>query len=77
MDRLDRLGDARLIARRSTKIAGQSVAVGMALSLVAMAVAASGHLRPAAGALLQELIDLAAIGNALRALRPARRRDPP
>ena len=71
-ERLDRLGDARLIARRSTKIAGQSVAVGITLSLVAMAVAASGHLRPAAGALLQELIDLAAIGNALRALRPAR-----
>lgn len=41
----------------------------MGLSLVAMGVAAAGHLPPLAGALLQEGIDVAVILNALRALR--------
>ncbi len=68
-DRLDRLADAIEIARRSRRIAVQSALVGMGLSLVAMAVAAAGWLPPAAGALLQEGIDVAVIVNALRALR--------
>jgi hemerythrin-like domain-containing protein len=74
-DRLDRLADAMEIARRSRRIAVQSAAVGMGLSVVAMACAAFGLLPPAAGALLQEGIDVAVIVNALRALRvdPARR----
>ena len=68
-DRLDRLADAKLIARRSRRIAVQSAGVGMGLSLVAMGFAAFGLLPPAVGALLQEGIDLAVILNALRALR--------
>ncbi len=68
-DRLDRLADAMDIARWSRRIAVQSAVVGMTLSLLAMAVAALGWLPPAAGALLQEGIDLAVILNALRALR--------
>ena len=72
VDRLDKLVDALRIARRSRRIAVQSMAVGMGLSLAAMAVAALGWLPPLAGALLQELIDVAAIANALRALRPGR-----
>jgi cation transport ATPase len=40
----------------------------MGLSFAAMAVAAFGYLPPVAGALLQEVIDLAVILNALRAL---------
>lgn len=68
-DRLDRLADAMDIARWSRRIAVQSAAVGMGLSLVAMVVAALGWLPPAAGALLQEGIDVAVILNALRALR--------
>lgn len=68
-DRLDRLADAMLIARRSRRIALQSAVIGMGLSLVAMGFAAFGLLAPAAGALLQEVIDLAVILNALRALR--------
>ena len=71
VDRLDRLGDAHLIARRSRRIATQSVVAGMALSLTAMAVAAAGYLPAAWGALLQELIDVAVILNALRSLRAA------
>lgn len=68
-DRLDRLADAMDIARRSRRIAVQSAVVGMGLSLVAMVIAALGWLPPAAGALLQEGIDVAVILNALRALR--------
>ena len=68
-DRLDRLADAKLIARRSRRIALQSAVIGMGLSLVAMGFAAFGLLPPAYGALLQEGIDLAVILNALRALR--------
>jgi hypothetical protein len=41
----------------------------MALSFAAMAVAAFGYLPPLLGAMLQELIDVAVIANALRALR--------
>jgi heavy metal translocating P-type ATPase len=68
-DRLDRLADAMDIARRARRIAVQSAMAGMVLSLSAMAVAAVGWLPPAAGALLQEGIDVAVILNALRALR--------
>ncbi|MGO9040201.1 MAG: heavy metal translocating P-type ATPase [Mycobacterium sp.] len=68
-DRLERLADAMDIARWSRRIAVQSAVVGMGLSVLAMAVAAIGWLPPAIGALLQEGIDVAVIGNALRALR--------
>ena len=68
-DRVDRLADAMDIARWSRRIAVQSAVVGMSLSLLAMAIAALGWLPPAAGALLQEGIDVAVILNALRALR--------
>ncbi|GAA3223627.1 hypothetical protein GCM10017691_10770 [Pseudonocardia petroleophila] len=70
VDRLDHLADAMEIARRARRIAVQSAAVGMGLSLVAMGFAAAGVLPPAAGALLQEGIDVAVILNALRALGP-------
>jgi heavy metal translocating P-type ATPase len=70
VDRIDRLGDAMRVARRSHRIARQSVIAGMGLSMVAMLAAAAGLLQPTKGALLQELIDLAVILNALRALRP-------
>ncbi|HET9631510.1 MAG TPA: heavy metal translocating P-type ATPase [Terrabacter sp.] len=72
VDRVDALADAMIIARRSRRIALQAVLVGMGLSLVAMVVAAAGLLPPAAGAVLQEGIDLLAIGIALRALLPSR-----
>jgi heavy metal translocating P-type ATPase len=72
VDRVDALADAILIARRARRIALQAVVVGMGLSLAAMLAAAAGQLPPAAGALLQELIDVAAIAIALRALLPAR-----
>ncbi len=48
------------------KIALQSAGGGMLLSLVGMGFAAAGMLSPAQGALLQEIIDVVAILNALR-----------
>ena len=69
VDRLDRLGEALVIARRSRRIAFESVIVGIGLSLAAMIAAALGYLPPVWGALTQELIDVAVILNALRALR--------
>jgi len=68
VDRLDRLGQATMLARRTRRIALQSVVAGMAMSLGAMGVAAVGRLPAVWGALLQEAIDVAVIMNALRAL---------
>jgi cation transport ATPase len=69
VDRVERVAEALRIGRRSLGIARQSVLVGIALSLVAMGFAAFGFIAPVAGALLQEVIDVAVILNALRALR--------
>ncbi|WP_372790468.1 heavy metal translocating P-type ATPase [Paraconexibacter sp.] len=69
VDRIDRVADAVHVGRRALYIARQSVLVGMGLSMIAMGFAAAGYLPPVAGALLQEVIDLSVILNALRALR--------
>jgi Hemerythrin HHE cation binding domain len=66
------VSDAVRIARRTRRIALQSIIVGMALSGIAMLVAAFGWLPPVAGALTQEAIDVAVILNALRAIGPGR-----
>ncbi len=71
VDHLGRLGEATALARRTRRIALQSVLAGMGMSLAAMGVAAAGLLPAVWGALLQEGIDVAVILNALRALRPA------
>lgn len=68
VDHLGRLPAALRIAQRTRLIALQSVVVGLTLSLLAMIAAAFGYLPPVQGALLQELIDVAVILNALRAL---------
>ena len=72
VDRLDRLGEAATIARRTRRIAVESMVVGMGLSLAAMGAALAGLLPAVWGAVLQEVIDVAVILNALRALRPGR-----
>ncbi len=55
------------IGRRMRKIALQSAIGGMALSVVGMGHAAAGYLPPVAGAIAQEIIDVVAVVNALRA----------
>ncbi len=68
-DRVDRVVDAIRIGSRSMRIARQSVIAGLGLSVFGMALALGGLLHPVGGALAQELIDVAVILNALRALR--------
>ena len=68
VDQLDRLLPGIEAAQRSRSIAFQSVAAGIGLSIAGMIAAALGYLTPVQGALLQELIDVAVILNALRAL---------
>ncbi|WP_035674984.1 heavy metal translocating P-type ATPase [Bradyrhizobium liaoningense] len=70
-DRLDRVGEAIVIAQRARRIAVQSIVVGMGLSLGAMVAATLGWLDPVPAAIVQEVIDVAVILNALRALTPA------
>lgn len=69
VDHLDRLLPGLKVARRSRRIAIQSVIAGIGLSVGGMIAAALGFLSPVQGALLQEAIDVAVILNALRALR--------
>ena len=72
IDRLDHVAIGMRVAQRSQRIARESVLAGMGMSIVAMVVAALGALPPVAGAVLQEVIDVLAIANALRAsARPA------
>jgi len=58
------------IARRTRSIALQTAVGGMILSGVGMLFAAAGYLPPLAGAIAQEIIDLAAVLNALRITIP-------
>jgi P-type E1-E2 ATPase len=57
------------LGRWVMRVARQGIWVGMALSVIAMIFAAFGFIIPAAGAILQEAIDVIVILNALRAGR--------
>ena len=58
------------ISRRMRAIALQSAVGGMALSILGMLMASGGYLNPVAGAIAQEIIDVIAVLNALRAAFP-------
>jgi len=58
------------IGERMRTIALQSAVGGMALSALGMILAATGHLPPLEGAVVQEIIDLAAVLNAVRVALP-------
>jgi heavy metal translocating P-type ATPase len=73
-DRLDRVGEAIVIAQRARRIAIESIVAGMGLSTLAMLAATFGWLMPVPAAIVQEVIDVAVILNALRALTPAQGR---
>ncbi len=60
------------ISRHMRRIALESALGGMGLSVVGMIAAAAGYLPPVAGVVAQELIDLAAVLNALRVALPPR-----
>ena len=67
---LKRVDELFHLARRMRRIALQSAIGGMALSVVGMVIAFGGWLPPVGGAVYQEVIDLAAVLNALRAALP-------
>ena len=69
---LERVDEFLHISGRLRKIALQSAVGGMVLSLIGMVVAAAGYLPPVAGAIFQEVIDVAAVVNALRMAIPPR-----
>jgi heavy metal translocating P-type ATPase len=64
---LERVDELMHIGRRMRAIALQSAVGGMGLSVIGMLVAAAGYLPPVAGAIAQEVIDVLAVLNALRA----------
>lgn len=55
------------VGKRMLRVAKQSIWIGMGLSFALMLIAIQGYIVPAVGALLQEIIDVAVILNALRA----------
>lgn len=59
------------IGRRMRRIAMQSAVGGMGVSMIGMLLAAAGYLPPVTGAVAQEIIDVAAVLNALRVVFPA------
>ena len=67
---LERVDEFMHISRRMRSIALQSAVGGMALSVIGMALAAAGYLSPVGGAIAQEVIDVLAVVNALRAALP-------
>jgi len=67
---LGRVDELIHIARRMRRIALQSAVGGMALSIIGMIAAAFGYLPPIGGAVAQEIIDLAAVLNAVRVALP-------
>ena len=67
---LGKVDELMHIGRRMRRIALQSAVGGMALSAAGMLLAAAGYLPPVAGAIAQEVIDVAAVLNALRVALP-------
>ncbi len=67
---LEKLDELLHISARMRTIALQTVIGGVGLSLAGMGLAAAGYLPPVTGALAQELIDVLAIVNSLRAAWP-------
>jgi heavy metal translocating P-type ATPase len=67
---LEKVDEFMHISRRMRIIALQSAVGGMVLSILGMGLAATGHLSPVSGAITQEVIDVLAVLNALRAAFP-------
>lgn len=67
---LEKVDEFLHISRRMRTIALQSAVGGMVLSMVGMLLASAGYLPPVAGAVSQEVIDVLAVVNALRAAWP-------
>lgn len=73
---LTRVSDVVSLAQRTVRIAYQSIGIGIGLSVGLMLIASAGVLPAIIGAALQELVDVVAILNSLRAGRGAARSHP-
>lgn len=73
VDDISKTADAVYIGQRTTRIALESIWVGIAISVGLMLIAAVGLLPAIAGAALQEVVDLVTIIAALRALGRGKR----
>ena len=67
LDDLERVAIGVGIAKRTLRIAKQSILAGIFLSVILMFIFATGKFRPIYGAAIQELVDVVVIFNALRA----------
>jgi len=66
-DDISKVASAYIVAKRTFSIARQSILVGIALSVVLMLIFATGKFSALYGAILQEVVDVFVIFNALRA----------
>lgn len=73
-DDISKVADSVEIAKRTLFIAKQSVLIGILISIGLMGVFATGKFKPIHGALIQEVVDIVVIVNALRAHGPLRHR---
>lgn len=67
VDKVSKVVDSIKIGKRTITVAKQSIVVGLGCSFFFMGIAMFGHLPPAIGAMLQEVLDVGVILNALRA----------
>lgn len=67
LDDVSKVASAVEIAKRTFFIAKQSILVGIFISIVLMIIFSTGRFKPIYGALLQEVVDVIVIFNALRA----------
>ncbi len=68
IDRVERVGEAIQLGHRVLGIAKESIFIGIGLSIALMIAASLGFIVPVYGALLQEIVDVVVILNALRVL---------
>ncbi len=67
LDDINKVASALEIAKRTFYIAKQSILIGIFISIGLMVIFATGRIKPIYGAILQELVDVFVIFNALRA----------
>ena len=66
VNNMRRVHDALHIAQSAMRLAKQGIFFGMGASLVLMVLALLGHITPVFGAVVQEILDVTVILNALR-----------
>ena len=67
VDDVTKVADTIRIGQHTLKIAKQSILIGLGSSTILMIIASLGYIPPAIGAMLQEILDVIVILNALRA----------